>query len=153
MAGAAGFPAVMRPGTPVVEGVKTLLATLHSPETQTALTLWAQALATGLANAAHLLDPERIVLGGPLSALFPAVQDRLSTHLAALMLQGHTPPSLHLARYGAEGAAIGAAARLRERIFALPDLAAPIPASSLPPQPAPWQTGAIQANPDKGVQP
>lgn len=155
MAGAAGFPAVMRPGTPVAEGVATLLASLNSPETQTALSLWARALATGLANAAHLLDPERIVLGGPLSALFPAVAAEVRARLAALMLQGHAPPALHLARYGAEGAAIGAAARLREGLFTLPDLGQPPYASSLPPPPAPCQTGRspFSANPDKGPHP
>lgn len=161
MAGAAGFPAAMRPGRPVAEGVAALLATAETPETRASLALWARALATGLANAAHLLDPDRIVLGGPLSALYPLVADQIDAHLKSLMLQGHARPSLHLARFGAEGAAIGAAARLREALFALPDLQQPSPAalraavlSSLPPDPAPCQTGPIQipANPDKGPQ-
>ncbi len=122
MAGAAGFPAAMRPGWSVAQGVADVLATANTPETLAALDLWAEALAIGLANATHLLDPSRIVLGGPLSALYPAVADAVTQRLSELMLQGHAAPSLHLARYGGEGAAIGAAARLRARIFALPDL-------------------------------
>lgn len=122
MAGAAGFPTMMRLGRSVAEGVAALLASADTSDTQAALDLWAEALAIGLANAAHLLDPARIVLGGPLSVLYPAVVDRVTQHLSALMLQGHAAPSLHLARYGSDGAAIGAAARLRARIFALPDL-------------------------------
>jgi hypothetical protein len=86
----------------------------------------------GLANATHLLDPSRIVLGGPLSALYPAVADAVTQRLSTLMLQGHAAPSLHLARYGGEGAAIGAAARLRARIFALPDLGKSPSASPFP---------------------
>ena len=122
MAGAAGFPAEIRLGRSVAEGVAALLASADTPDTKAALDLWAEALAIGLANAAHLLDPARIVLGGPLSELYPTVADKVTRHLATLMLQGHAAPSLHLARYGREGAAIGAAARLRARMFALPDL-------------------------------
>ncbi len=122
LAGAAGFPHVMGKGRAVAEGVATLLATQDTTETQDALALWAEALAMGLSNAAHLLDPDRIVLGGPLSALYPLVAAQVEAHLKALMLEGHARPTLHLARYGAEGAAIGAAARLRERLFTLPDL-------------------------------
>ncbi len=125
MAGAAGFPAAMHPGRPVAEGVAALIAAADDPQTTAALDLWAEALATGLANAAHLLDPARIVLGGPLSALYPSVAGKVEGHLAALMLQGHTRPTITLARFGAEGAAIGAAASLRERLFALPDLQDP----------------------------
>lgn len=122
MAGAAGFPAAMRAGQSVAQGVAALCASADTAQTQAALDLWAEALAIGLANAAHLFDPARIVLGGPLSALYPLVADRVAQHLSALMLQGQAAPSLHLARYGSDGAAIGAAARLRGRIFDLPDL-------------------------------
>lgn len=122
LAGAAGFPQVMRQGRAVGDGVTALLQSLDQPATQAALAFWAEALAVGLANAAHLFDPDRIVLGGPLSTLYPTVAPLVETHLAALMLQGHVRPVLQLARFGAEGAAIGAALRLRERLFTLPDL-------------------------------
>ena len=112
----------MGQGRAVADGVAMLLAKQSQPDTHAALTLWAEALATGLANAALLLDPARIVLGGPLSALYPLVADRIATHLDGLLLQGPQRPTLHLARYGAEGAALGAAARLRDRLFTLPDL-------------------------------
>jgi len=113
-------------------------------------------LALGLSNAAHLLDPARIVLGGPLSALYPAVADTVQRRLASLMLQGHAVPRLHLARYGRDGAAIGAAARLRARLFALPSLDDHMPArahlQALSQARAACQTGpsALLANFAKG---
>lgn len=103
-------------------GVAALLQSRDHPATKAALAFWAEAVAMGLANAAHLFDPDRSVLGGPLSALYPKVAPLVETHLAALMLQGHVRPGLQLARFGTEGAAIGAALRLRERLFTLPDL-------------------------------
>lgn len=146
MAGAAGFPDAMRPGLSVAEGVANVLTTTDTPQTQGALDLWAESLAVGLANAAHLLDPARIVLGGPLSALYPAVADAVDRHLARLMLQGQAAPRLHLARYGRDGAAIGAAARLRARLFDLPDLGDHIPhrtaLQALSQARTPCQTGA-----------
>jgi len=143
MAGAAGFPAEIRLGRSVAEGVAALLASADTPDTKAALDLWAEALAIGLANAAHLLDPARIVLGGPLSELYPTVADKVTRHLATLMLQGHAAPSLHLARYGREGAAIGAAARLRARMFALPDLGK---AAAKSPSATPFPTASAVPN-------
>ena len=124
-AGIAGFDQGAGQGMPVAEAVAALIAAKDHPDTKAALDRWAGALCVGLANAAHLLDPDRIVLGGPLSALYPLVCAKVEAGLAALMLQGHASPTLHLARFGAEGAAIGAAARLRARLFALPDLDQP----------------------------
>ncbi len=130
LAGAAAFPEAMGQGRAVSEGVSRLLASRDQPATQKALTLWAEALAAGLANAAHLLDPDRIVLGGPLARLYPLVASRVEANFAARMLEGGACPTLHLSRFGSEGAAIGAAARLRDRLFTLPDLDDLTPAKS-----------------------
>ncbi|MNP48750.1 N-acetyl-D-glucosamine kinase [compost metagenome] len=83
---------------------------------------WAEALATGLANLVHLLDPGAIVLGGPLAALYPAVSELFNAKLAQKILPGFEVPPLTVAKLGMDGAAIGAAATIRERLFALPEL-------------------------------
>lgn len=125
LAGAAGFAEDIGAGCAVAEGVARLLQGQDQPRIRALLADWALALALGLANAAHLLDPGRIVLGGPLSRLYPLVADQVAAHLAGLILPGQARPVLQLSRLGADGAALGAAARLRDRLFALPVLDAP----------------------------
>ncbi len=86
-----------------------------------ALDTWADRLAAGFLNAIRLLDPERIVLGGPLAALYPRVAAEVRSILSEAM-RGLRVPPVTLSRYGAEGAAIGAAAMIREDLFAIPEL-------------------------------
>ena len=126
--GAAGFADLIGQGRSLAEGVAQLLA--NPSVATTAIALWAEALALGLVNAAHLFDPDQIVLGGPLSEIFPLVAAQVDAHIARRMLPGQARPTLRLARLGADGttslaAAIGAAALLRARLFTLPDLADP----------------------------
>jgi predicted NBD/HSP70 family sugar kinase len=81
---------------------------------------WAEVLATGILNLVYLLDPEKIVFGGPLSVLFPRVEPKVKQLLSDNLLHGfHTPP-LQITRFGADGAAIGAASVVRDQIFSLP---------------------------------
>jgi predicted NBD/HSP70 family sugar kinase len=83
---------------------------------------WAEVLATGMLNLVYLLDPEKIVLGGPLSLLFPRVESKVKKLLAANLLHGFNPPPIHITRFGADGAAIGAASVVRDLLFSLPRL-------------------------------
>jgi predicted NBD/HSP70 family sugar kinase len=73
-------------------------------------------------NLVYLLDPEKIVLGGPLSVLFPRIAPEVDSLLAANLLHGFTAPPIHITRFGVDGAAIGAASVVRDRIFSLPRL-------------------------------
>jgi predicted NBD/HSP70 family sugar kinase len=86
-----------------------------------ALDMWADRLAAGFLNAIRLLDPERIVLGGPLAVLYPRVATQVGSILGEAMGGLRVPP-VTVSRYGAEGAAIGAAAMIREDLFAIPEL-------------------------------
>ena len=95
---------------------------IASPELDAAFDAWAEVLTTGILNLIYLFDPEKIVLGGPLSALFPRVEARVKKALAANLLQGYKPPPIYVARFGADGAAIGAAAVVRDELFSLPQL-------------------------------
>jgi predicted NBD/HSP70 family sugar kinase len=83
---------------------------------------WAEYLAIGFLNLIHILDPGRIVLGGPLTVLFPLVEARVVGLLSKHLLHGFTVPPIGVTRFGADGAAIGAAAQAREAVFALPEL-------------------------------
>ena len=82
----------------------------------------AEVLATGMLNLVYLLDPEKIVLGGPLCVLFPRIEQKVKKLISDHLLHGfHTPPLL-VTRFGADGAAIGAASVVRDQIFALPQI-------------------------------
>jgi predicted NBD/HSP70 family sugar kinase len=122
LAGAKSFPTYMTAGMSVMEGVERLIAEIPSGKANSTLEFWAEALAHGLANAIHFMDPAQIVLGGPLASLFPYVSDRVDALLETLLLKGFIVPSIKVASFGPDGAAIGAAATIRERIFSMPDL-------------------------------
>jgi predicted NBD/HSP70 family sugar kinase/biotin operon repressor len=114
------------PGDRSLEEGLTWLANAGASELTPALkqvfTEWAQILATGMLNLVYLLDPEKIVLGGPLSVLFPRIAVEVDGLLAANLLHGFTAPPIHVTRFGVDGAAIGAASVVRDQIFSLPRL-------------------------------
>ncbi|CAM2156612.1 HTH marR-type domain-containing protein [Pararobbsia alpina] len=95
---------------------------IATPALQAAFDEWADVLTTGILNLIYLFDPEKIVLGGPLSALFPRVEAKVKKSLAANLLRGYKPPPIYVTRFGADGASIGAAAVVRDQLFSLPRL-------------------------------
>ncbi len=107
---------------PIPEGLAKLAGHESSPAFEEALAEWALALATGLLNLIHILDPKTIVLGGPLAVLYPRVSARVEQLLASNLVHGFHVPPIAVARFGGDGAAIGAAALLRESLFDLPEL-------------------------------
>jgi predicted NBD/HSP70 family sugar kinase len=94
----------------------------RQPDVKRALHDWAEALATGLINFIHILDPGKVVLGGPLGLLYPAVSVRVASLVAEGLLTGFTVPEITTSRFGKDGAAVGAAAMVRESIFELPNM-------------------------------
>ncbi|CAG9264500.1 ROK family transcriptional regulator [Paraburkholderia caribensis] len=93
-----------------------------APELDKTFDEWANVLTTGFLNLVYLLDPEKIVLGGPLSALFPRVEPKVKKLLATNLLHGFKAPPIYMTRLGADGAAIGAASIVRNQLFSLPRL-------------------------------
>lgn len=90
---------------------------------------WAEILGRGLVSAASLLNPEQIVLGGPLTVLFPYVEDSLVTRLRESMpRQGErgffSNPKAKFGRsvFGGDAAAVGGAVLAYQSLFGLPDL-------------------------------
>lgn len=121
-AGYQRFLPFIDPKQPIPIGLAELAARKSSPEFEEALGEWALALATGFLNLIHILDPKTIVLGGPLAVLYPRVASRVEALLAENLVHGFEVPPISVARFGGDGAAIGAAALLRESLFDLPEL-------------------------------
>ncbi|MBX5013113.1 ROK family transcriptional regulator [Rhizobium lentis] len=124
LAGYQRFLPFIENGVPIPEGLAKLVTLEGSPALDGALDEWALGLATGVLNLIHILDPKTIVLGGPLAVLYPKVAGRVESLLSENLVHGFNVPPISVARFGGDGAAIGAAALLRESLFDLPELPA-----------------------------
>ncbi|MBX5230409.1 ROK family transcriptional regulator [Rhizobium sp. NLR9b] len=124
LAGYQRFLPFIENGVPIPEGLAKLVTREGSPALDQALHEWALGLATGILNLIHILDPKTIVLGGPLAVLYPKVAERVESLLSENLVHGFNVPPISVARFGGDGAAIGAAALLRESLFDLPELPA-----------------------------
>ena len=123
LAGYQRFLPLIPAGQSIPEGLAAL-SRIEKPTQRFTKVLneWAEVLAAGLLNLIHILDPQRIVLGGPLAVLYPLVEQRVKTALALHLVHGFTVPPITVAGFGADIAAIGAAAVVREALFSLPEL-------------------------------
>lgn len=79
---------------------------------------WARALAFGLAQGCRLVDPDQIVLGGSLAALYPLVGARVAAHWARIQDAGFPLPGIVVNANPTFGAAFGAACILHQRFLA-----------------------------------
>ncbi len=120
--GAFAFSEFFAADCPVSEGVAALIQRQKEPGVKAALKQWAANLGLCLVNSIHVLDPGRIVLGGALAQLYPLVADLVAAFLARHLLHGVCAPPIQVTRFGKDGAAIGAAAVVRESVFDLPRL-------------------------------
>ncbi len=68
-------------------------------------------ISVGLSNTVALLDPEMVIVGGPLSADWDALGDHVRAHLESLVLAGQYRPPLRIepTALGERGGALGAA--------------------------------------------
>ena len=117
------FVSMIPSGQPIPEGL-VALSLIEKPNRQLkqALSEWAAVLGVGLLNLIHILDPERIVLGGPLAILYPRVEQCVKEDLKRNLVHGFQVPPITVAGFGADIAAVGAAAIVREALFTLPEL-------------------------------
>ncbi|KQQ80774.1 ROK family transcriptional regulator [Aureimonas sp. Leaf324] len=79
---------------------------------------WARALAFGLSQGCRLVDPDQIVLGGSLAALYPLVGARVAAHWARIQDPGFPMPGIVVNADPTFGAAFGAACILHQRFLA-----------------------------------
>ncbi len=107
---------------------------VHALEEQDAgacalVSLWVRRLGYGLINIANIVNPERIVLGGALTALIPYVENELNQILIS-ELPGNgesgffsTPNSgWNMSEFGEDASAIGGAVLVYQSLFQIPDL-------------------------------
>lgn len=90
---------------------------------------WAENLGRGLISVVSLLNPEQIVLGGPLTVLFPYVKDSLITRLRNEMpRQGeqgffsNPKAKFEVSSFGEDASAVGGAVLAYQSLFRVPDL-------------------------------
>ena len=115
------FAPFFKPGEPIAAGLSRIADAGQSDAGLVqAMQEWGEALAVGLLNVIHMLDPREIVLGGPSAVLYPLVEDRVKGMLAEHIMHGLALPPICVTMSGDDGGAVGAAALLREELFSLP---------------------------------
>ncbi|WP_274626328.1 ROK family transcriptional regulator [Arvimicrobium flavum] len=80
---------------------------------------WGRFLGRGLATLTSVLNPEVIVLGGPVASLFAYARDQVDHSLRKHLLANHPLPEIALSALGIEGPAIGAALMLHQSMFSI----------------------------------
>jgi predicted NBD/HSP70 family sugar kinase len=80
---------------------------------------WARHLAGGLVQACRLIDPDRIVLGGSVAALYPLVAARVGVHIKAGQAPTFPVPEIVLNEAAESGSAFGAACMLHQRFLSI----------------------------------
>lgn len=108
-----------------------LVERLETGETiaQTVVQDWAENLGRGLISVVSLLNPEQVVLGGPLTVLFPYVKDSLIARLRDKMpRQGelgffsNPKAKFEASSFGEDASAVGGAVLVYQSLFRVPDL-------------------------------
>ncbi|MCO5081590.1 MAG: ROK family transcriptional regulator [Rhizobiaceae bacterium] len=80
---------------------------------------WGAFLGRGLATLTSVLNPETIVLGGPVASLFAYATEQVEASLRRHLLPNHPLPRLEQSTLGIEGPAIGAASMLHQSMFSI----------------------------------
>ena len=80
---------------------------------------WAKALAFGLVQACRMIDPDEIVLGGAVAALYRLVAARVAAHMRQAQEPSFPLPSIVVNREAAFGSAFGAACMMHQRYLSL----------------------------------
>lgn len=80
---------------------------------------WARWLGRGLAILVAVLDPGRVVLGGPCAALAGFCRAEIEAQMAAMLLRGRPLPSLEVSDLGPEAVSLGAACMLHRAFLSI----------------------------------
>lgn len=80
---------------------------------------WSRHLAFALVQACRLIDPDRIVLGGSVAALYPMVSARVAAHMAEGQTIAFPAPGIAVDEGPEFGAAFGAACLMHQRFLSL----------------------------------
>jgi len=80
---------------------------------------WAHDLANALVAACRVVDPNRVVLGGSVAALYPLVEARVAHYIKEAQAQTFPMPEISVHDVAETGAAYGAACLLHRRFLSL----------------------------------
>jgi predicted NBD/HSP70 family sugar kinase len=78
---------------------------------------WAKALAFGLVQACRIIDPDRIVLGGSVAALYPLVAKRVAAYMQQAQEGSFPSPEITVNGEAIFGGAFGAACMMHQRFL------------------------------------
>ncbi len=89
---------------------------------EAAVSAWGGWLAQGLLTILNVLNPRRIVLGGPLTALVAHVRERVVARIRDEHLPGSRSIDISTSTLGADTSALGGAILVYHAMFSLPEL-------------------------------
>jgi predicted NBD/HSP70 family sugar kinase len=86
-----------------------------------AVETWAEWLALTISNLADIANPKLVVLGGPLSELYPFVERKVCKRLEERRFPTVEELEIEVSAFGRDSAALGGAALVFNRLFSVPD--------------------------------
>lgn len=86
-----------------------------------AVDTWAEWLALAISNLADIANPKLVVLAGPLAGLYPFVEKRVRKRLEERKFPTVEGLEIEVSSFGRDGAALGGAALVFNRLFSVPD--------------------------------
>lgn len=84
----------------------------NAPNAQQVLTEWARYTGIGISILTTILNPQKVILGGPVALLLPHAAGQIETHLRQLLLPGAVLPAVEMSALGPGTPTIGAALML-----------------------------------------
>ncbi|MDQ0474759.1 ROK family transcriptional regulator [Labrys wisconsinensis] len=106
-------------GTPAT--LAGLLAALEAGDAAAQRTAadWGRWLARGLAALISTLEPQKVVLGGSVSAVFPFVAEAVAREVEASLVEGYPVPAIETSTVRTAGPALGAAYLLHQAMLSM----------------------------------
>ena len=88
---------------------------------QTAAEVWAEWLALVISNLADVINPKLIVLAGPMSEIYPMVEQKVRRWLEERKFPTVEDLEIQVTSFGRDSAALGGAALVFNALFSVPD--------------------------------
>lgn len=93
----------------------------NGPSSRKAVEIWAEWLALTISNLADIANPKLVVLAGPLSELYPFVEERVRKRLEERRFPTVEDLEIEVSTFGRDAAALGGAALVFNGLFSVPD--------------------------------
>jgi len=93
----------------------------EQPLAQKTVRRWGEWLTLAIQNLADLFNPQLVVLAGPLSELFPFIEDEVKVRLRDRSFPTVESLEIEVSSFGKYGSALGGAALVYDQILSVPD--------------------------------